>query len=57
MDVAYGYTVTGNNDHFVALAEESMRVGSLAGTPGKWMVDSIPICMSYSVCFNTLNIG
>ncbi|KJA14903.1 hypothetical protein HYPSUDRAFT_1070939, partial [Hypholoma sublateritium FD-334 SS-4] len=43
MNVAYGYPVTDKNDHFFALAEESMRVGSLAGTPGKWLVDSIPL--------------
>jgi len=43
MKIAYGYTIEGDDDHFVALAEESMRVGSLAGAPGKWLVDSFPI--------------
>lgn len=43
MKVAYGYTIDKDNDHFVALAEESMRVGSLAAAPGKWLVDSVPI--------------
>ncbi|KAJ7092962.1 cytochrome P450 [Mycena belliarum] len=42
MKIAYGYSVTRNDDHFVALAEEGMRVGSLAGAPGKWLVDSLP---------------
>ncbi|KAJ3503699.1 hypothetical protein NLJ89_g8317 [Agrocybe chaxingu] len=42
MKIAYGYTIDKDRDHFVALAEEGMRVGSLAGAPGKWLVDSIP---------------
>lgn len=45
MKISYGYTVEENNDPFVALAEESMRVGSLAGRPGRWLVESIPLCM------------
>lgn len=48
MKIAFGYQVTEDNDHFVALAEESMRVGSLAGAPGKWLVDSLPIRESMS---------
>ncbi|KAJ3772534.1 cytochrome P450 [Lentinula raphanica] len=43
MKIAYGYQVTGNDDYFVTKAEESMRVASLAGAPGKWLVDSLPI--------------
>ncbi|RDB15644.1 O-methylsterigmatocystin oxidoreductase [Hypsizygus marmoreus] len=43
MKIAYGYTINEDDDHFVALAEESMRVGSLAGAPGFWLVDSFPI--------------
>ncbi|KAJ7700780.1 hypothetical protein B0H17DRAFT_1128638 [Mycena rosella] len=42
MKIAYGYTVSRNNDHFVALAEEHMRLGSLVSAPGKWLVDSLP---------------
>ncbi|KAJ6538524.1 cytochrome P450 [Mycena vulgaris] len=42
MKIAYGYTVSSNNDHFVALAEEHMRLGSVVGAPGKWLVDSLP---------------
>ncbi|KAJ7119005.1 hypothetical protein C8R44DRAFT_737850 [Mycena epipterygia] len=40
--IAYGYTVAGNDDHFVALAEEHMRLGSVVGAPGRWVVDSLP---------------
>jgi cytochrome P450 len=42
MRIGYGYDVKGDDDHFVAIAEEAMRVGSLAGAPGKWLVDSLP---------------
>ncbi|KAK1218843.1 hypothetical protein PQX77_018459 [Marasmius sp. AFHP31] len=43
MKVAYGYTISDYNDHFVEIAEEAMRIGSLVAAPGKWLVDSIPI--------------
>lgn len=43
MKIAYGYSVEKDNDHFVAIAEEALRVGSLAGAPGRWLVDSFPI--------------
>ncbi|KAJ7348867.1 cytochrome P450 [Mycena albidolilacea] len=53
MQIAYGYPVTRNDDHFVVTAEEHMRIGeisqpqyrleySMAGAPGKWIVDSLP---------------
>ncbi|KAF7360503.1 O-methylsterigmatocystin oxidoreductase [Mycena venus] len=42
MKIAYGYPVTRNDDHFVVTAEEHMRIGSLVGAPGKWIVDSLP---------------
>ena len=59
MKIGYGYTMDKDSDYFVSLAEESMRVGSLAATPGKWLVDSFPIrvlqqssypeiCLTYS---------
>ncbi|KAG7095593.1 hypothetical protein E1B28_006323 [Marasmius oreades] len=43
MKVAYGYTISDYNDHFVAIAEDAMRIGSLVAAPGKWLVDSLPI--------------
>lgn len=42
MKLTYGYPVTRNDDHFVALAEEHLRLGSVARAPGKWLVDSFP---------------
>lgn len=44
LKIAYGYDVKGEHDHFLGLAREGIRVGSLAGAPGKWLVDSFPIC-------------
>ncbi|KAJ7172584.1 cytochrome P450 [Mycena filopes] len=43
MKVAYGYPVTRNDDHFVAIAEEGIRIASMASRPGTWLVDSFPI--------------
>ncbi|TFK98708.1 cytochrome P450 [Pterulicium gracile] len=42
MRIGYGYDVKSDDDHFVTIAEEALRVGSAAGAPGKWMVDSLP---------------
>ncbi|KAJ7638419.1 cytochrome P450 [Roridomyces roridus] len=43
MKIAYGYPVTSNDDHFVAIAEEGIKIASLASAPGKWLVNSFPI--------------
>ncbi|KAJ7477159.1 cytochrome P450 [Mycena galericulata] len=43
MKIAYGYPVTSNDDHFVALAEEGIKIASMASAPGKWLVDSFPL--------------
>ncbi|KAK0444635.1 cytochrome P450 [Desarmillaria tabescens] len=42
MKVAYGYTVT-ENDDFIGVAEESARISAQALTPGRWLVDYYPI--------------
>ncbi|KAF7363348.1 O-methylsterigmatocystin oxidoreductase [Mycena sanguinolenta] len=42
MKIAYGYPVTTNDDHFVRLAEEGIKIASMASPPGKWLVDSFP---------------
>lgn len=44
MKIAYGYTIDKHRDYFIGLAEEGMRIGSLSVAPGKWLVDSFPIC-------------
>ncbi|KAJ7229088.1 cytochrome P450 [Mycena pura] len=43
MKIAYGYPVTCNDDHFVKIAEEGIKIISMAGAPGKWLVDSFPV--------------
>lgn len=43
MKLAFGYEVKSENDYYLQLAEESMKVGSLAAAPGRWLVDSFPI--------------
>jgi hypothetical protein len=43
MKVAYGYNVKDDNDPYLHLAEEGIRLGSLGGAPGRWLVDSFPI--------------
>ena len=47
LKVAYGYEVKSEHDRFLELAKDGIRVGSLAGAPGKWLVDCFPICSSY----------
>ncbi|KAJ7940739.1 cytochrome P450 [Mycena leptocephala] len=42
MKIAYGYPVARNDDHFVALAEEGIRIANKSSAPGKWLVDSFP---------------
>ena len=42
MRITYGYSIKDFDDQFVAIAEESMRVASLAAAPGKWLVDALP---------------
>jgi hypothetical protein len=44
MKIAYGYKIIGENDPFVAMAEEPIRLASIASAPGRWLVDSIPAC-------------
>lgn len=45
MSVAYGYTVKGLDDEFIALAKETSQITGQAMAPG-WLVDSFPICKS-----------
>ena len=58
MHIAYGYTVKDFDDYFVTLAEECMRIASLAMKPGAWLVDSFPICALLSVLphFSTYDV-
>ncbi|EAU32059.1 conserved hypothetical protein [Aspergillus terreus NIH2624] len=43
LKIAYGYTIEPHGrDPLIDLANESMDKFSVAGTPGRWMVDTIP---------------
>ena len=43
LSVAYGIDVQSVNDPFVVMVEECMKTISTAGTPGAFLVDSLPI--------------
>jgi len=43
LKIAFGYDVSGINDRFIQLSEETITLGSLTGAPGRWLVDSWPI--------------
>ncbi|KZT58207.1 cytochrome P450 [Calocera cornea HHB12733] len=43
MKVAYGYDIQPKGDPFVAAVEEAFINGYIITTPGRWLVDSIPI--------------
>lgn len=53
MLVAYGYTVKGLDDEFIALAKETSQITGQAMAPG-WLVDSFPICRA---CLSFLAIS
>lgn len=43
LNIAYGWTVTSNDDYFVNLMEESFALSSAVSRPGRWLVDVFPI--------------
>lgn len=43
LKIAYGWTVTGTDDKFVAVMVEGFRISFEAARPGKWLVDTFPI--------------
>lgn len=44
--LVYGHQVQYDNDPYVNLAASLSRITSEASAPGKWMVDSFPLCES-----------
>jgi hypothetical protein len=46
MKVAYGYDIKPKADPYVAAVEEAFINGYIITTPGRWLVDSFPICTS-----------
>lgn len=43
MRISFGYTVSRDDDLFVARLEEAVAIGSIAARPGAWLCDSFPI--------------
>lgn len=43
MKVAYGYTVAEDDDYFIGLAHESLKLASQSNKPGRWLVDYYPM--------------
>ena len=43
MKLAYGYSLTGDDDSFIQVAEESSKISGWALAPGRWLVDYYPI--------------
>lgn len=52
MKAAYGWTVTDVKDRFVNAMIEGLRIGYEATRPGRWLVDTFPIC-ECSLCRDT----
>lgn len=46
--MAYGYNINPDGaDYLVGLADEVNSILSEASQPGRWIVDSFPICVSF----------
>lgn len=43
LKLAYGWTVTQNNDPFVRIVEDAFVLDSYINKPGRWMVDFFPL--------------
>ncbi|KAJ7511350.1 cytochrome P450 [Mycena galericulata] len=39
MKVTFGYSISGDDDHFVSVAEQASKISGWAMTPGRWLVD------------------
>lgn len=47
MDIAYGIKILPQNDPYVDAAEKAMASANAAATPGKYLVDFVPIRTFY----------
>ncbi|PYH48073.1 cytochrome P450 [Aspergillus saccharolyticus JOP 1030-1] len=48
LKIAYGYTIEPHGrDPLVDLVNEAMDQFSIAGSPGRWLVDTIPLCLFF----------
>lgn len=47
LNMAYGYNINPDGaDYLVGLADEVNSIFSEASQPGRWLVDSFPVCAS-----------
>lgn len=57
LKLVYGYNITGHNDRFIELAAQLSSITSESIEPGRWLVESFPICMSpYSIERSELSV-
>jgi hypothetical protein len=54
--VTFGYQSALHNDPFLTLAEQTMANFVIASTPGRWLVDSIPMCRWFRTAILSLDI-
>jgi len=53
LQMLYGYSVTSSDPlHLVKIVEDAMNGFSVASEPGKWWVDSFPLCAYLSCCMD-----
>jgi hypothetical protein len=45
METVYGISIAEEGDPYVKMAEEAVKIFEVAGLPGAFLVDTIPICM------------
>ena len=52
LKISHGYTVKDDGDPLVEMANKAMHNFSVITTPGRFLVDMLPICtLSKSLCF------
>jgi len=54
MKLAYGYSLTGDDDPFLQVAGELSKISGWALAPGRWLVDYYPIRKRASPLFQEL---
>ena len=47
MRLVYGIKCTGENDPYITMSENVVKLMSVATTRGLWLVDSLPWCRSF----------
>lgn len=50
MEIAYGHRVVSDNDTYLSLIDEGIRVILESGNIGMSILDIFPVCMSGCIC-------